>query len=92
MSLQPHSVAPVPHETVRIARAAFPRGNMYLRMRDELGSLFEDPFFAPLFPARGQPAMPRVAWLWSPFSNLLRDYPMRRRRMPCGAGLTGSMR
>ena len=29
MSLRPQTVAPVPEETVRIARAAFPKGNLY---------------------------------------------------------------
>lgn len=46
----------VPEETERIARAAFPKGNIYLRLRDEIGTIFDDPMFAPLFPARGQPA------------------------------------
>ena len=56
MSLQPQEIAPVPDETQRIARAAFPKGNIYVRMRDEIGTIFDDPMFAPLFPARGQPA------------------------------------
>ena len=56
MSLQPQEIAPVPEDTQRIARAAFPKGNIYVRMRDEIGTIFDDPMFAPLFPARGQPA------------------------------------
>lgn len=56
MSLHPASLGPVPEETTLIARAAFAKGNAYLRLRDELGTLFEDPAFASLFPARGQPA------------------------------------
>ncbi len=56
MSLQPQAIAPVPEETERIARAAFPKGNIYLRLRDEIGTIFDEPMFAPLFPARGQPA------------------------------------
>jgi len=55
MSLQPQEIAPVPEETERIARAAFPKGNIYLRLRDEIGTIFDDPMFAPLFPARGRP-------------------------------------
>ena len=46
----------VPADTARVARAAFPHGNHYLRLRDELGSLFPDECFAKLFPTRGQPA------------------------------------
>lgn len=56
MSLQPQPMGPVPEETARVARAAFPKGNVYIRLRDELGSLYEDASFAPLFHTRGQPA------------------------------------
>jgi transposase len=53
--LRPQGIESVPEETARVARAAFPRGNGYMRMRDALGSIYEDAAFAPLFPARGQP-------------------------------------
>ena len=53
MSLQPQEVPPVPDETRRIARAAFPKGNVYIRRRDALGAIYQDQLFAPLFPARG---------------------------------------
>ncbi len=56
MSLKPEPIDPVPEETARIARAAFPKGNLYLRLRDELGTLYQDEQFADLFPSRGQPA------------------------------------
>jgi transposase len=56
MSLHPDPLGPVPEDTARVARAAFPRGNVYLRMRDELGRLYEDEAFAALFPRRGRPA------------------------------------
>jgi transposase len=56
MSLKPEPIDPVPEETARIARAAFPKGNLYLRLRDELGTLYQDDLFADLFPSRGQPA------------------------------------
>jgi transposase len=56
MSLHPRDILPVPEETRRVAQAAFPRGNIYIRMRDELGAIYDDQLFAPLFPARGQPA------------------------------------
>jgi len=46
----------VPDDTAQVARAAFPRGNLYLRLYDVLGSLFADRDFAALFPTRGQPA------------------------------------
>jgi transposase len=56
VSLHPHAVDPIPADTARIARAAFRRGNAYMHMRDELGALFADEMFTPLFPTRGQPA------------------------------------
>lgn len=56
MSLRPQTVPPVPEETARVARAAFPKGNLYLQLRDEIGILFDDADFDDLFPTRGQPA------------------------------------
>jgi transposase len=56
MSLRPEAVGPVPEETARIAHAVFPQSNSYLRLRDELGVIYEDGSFTELFPRRGQPA------------------------------------
>lgn len=54
MSLyQPHNFE-IPEETIRVALAAFPKGNVYMTMRDKLGPLFSDDPFAPLFDWRGQ--------------------------------------
>ena len=57
MSLHPQEIPPIPEETRRVAQAVFPHGNIYMRMRDELGTIYDDQRFAPLFSARGQPAM-----------------------------------
>jgi len=56
MSLHPEPVPPVPAETARVARAAFPDGHPYLAMRDEFGAFFHDEPFAALFSRRGQSA------------------------------------
>ena len=56
MSMKPQEISPVPAETARVARAANPKGNVYLSLRDELGSIYHDQMFAGLFPRRGQPA------------------------------------
>jgi hypothetical protein len=56
MSLKPSIIDPIPKDTVRVAHAAFPKGNLYLKMRDEFGTLFEDADFTALYPKRGQPA------------------------------------
>ena len=58
MSLHPHIIAPVPEETARVARAAFPKGHPYLTFRDALGTIFQDEDFATLFPLWGQPGLP----------------------------------
>jgi transposase len=57
MSLQPESGFPIPDETARVESASFPKGSIYIRMRDELGVFYCDYAFAPLFPRRGQPAI-----------------------------------
>ena len=56
MSLLPQVVYFVPAETARVARAAFPKGNLYIRIYDTLGVIFEDTQFAALFSHTGQPA------------------------------------
>jgi len=56
MTLRPNYIADVPEETVKVAKAAFRKGNRYMQMRDELGTLFEDEQFADLFPNVGQRA------------------------------------
>ncbi len=56
MSLKPQAVCPVPQETARVARAAYPKGNLYMQMRDVLGSIYTDEDFVDLFPKEGQPA------------------------------------
>ena len=60
MSLHPEAIPPVPEETLRVARAAFPRGNTYMQMRERLGVFDRDEDVAALFPTRGQPA--RAPW------------------------------
>lgn len=52
MSMRPKGPGQIPAETVRVARAAFPKGSLAIRVRDELGVLFRDEEFADLFPAR----------------------------------------
>ncbi len=42
LTLQPESFGPIPEETARVARAAFPKGNVYMQMRDVLGVIYDD--------------------------------------------------
>jgi transposase len=56
MKYQAQNSFGVPEETARVARAAFPKGNVYLTIRDELGVLYADSRFAGLFSHQGRPA------------------------------------
>lgn len=47
----------IPESTIQVAQAAFPKGNSYLTLRDQLGTIFEDEDFTELFPKLGQPAL-----------------------------------
>ena len=42
MSLRPAEIAPVPATTVQVARTAFLRGCPAMRLRDELGAIYDD--------------------------------------------------
>ena len=57
MSLQAPIIYCQPEDTVRVARAAFPRGNTYMRIYDALGPIYSNPQFVHLFPKVGQPAL-----------------------------------
>jgi len=63
MSLLPQVVYFVPEETARVARAAFPRSNPYLRLADTLGTIYQDGDFAELYPLRVSPLLRLCAWL-----------------------------
>ncbi len=56
MSMYPQAIGPIPPETIRIARAANPKGTLAMWLRDELGAIYRDEEFADLYPERGQPA------------------------------------
>jgi transposase len=55
MTLQPQHEFSIPEETARVARAAYPKGNLYMKMRDALGTIYQDESFAHLFPQNGRP-------------------------------------
>ena len=57
MSLHPKDFSVVPEQTAQVARAVFSKGNPYMTLRDELGVIYEDQIFTPLFRStRGRPA------------------------------------
>jgi transposase len=58
MTLHPKNHWQIPEQTAQIARASFPKGNEFMKMYDELGTLYTDTDFATLFPKRsGQSAI-----------------------------------
>ena len=54
--MKPQPIPEIPPEMVRVVRAVFPKGNIYIHLRDTLGSIYQDELFADLYPGRGQPA------------------------------------
>jgi transposase len=65
MSLHPMPAPSVPQLTAEVARAAFPKGNPYLSLRDEMGTIFRDDDFLDLYATEGQPGLSpwRLAWV-----------------------------
>jgi transposase len=57
MSVQPRPWPEVPEQTAAVARAAFPKGTLSMRVRDELPGLFTDGQFASAFGVRGKPGI-----------------------------------
>ena len=57
MVLHPQSIKPIPPLTRQIAQQAFPKGNLYMTLRDELGTFYNDEDFAQLYSTEGQPAL-----------------------------------
>lgn len=55
--MHPFPIAPVPEKSARVARAAFRKGTLLMRVRDEIGVLYEDAMFTSLYDARGQTAI-----------------------------------
>lgn len=56
MSLKASPINQIPEETARIAKAAFPKGNRYMRLRDTFGDFFIVTDFKHLFSKKGKPA------------------------------------
>jgi transposase len=56
MSLNTPIFSVIPEDTTRVAKAAFPKGNHYLLLRDALGPLFTSIDFQHLFSTDGRPA------------------------------------
>jgi transposase len=55
MSWRPFPLPPVPEATAAVVQAAFPKGNLYVDLRTEFGTLYEQELFADLYADRGHP-------------------------------------
>jgi len=55
MSLRPEPLPPIPDATAAAVQAAFPKGNLYVELRAEFGTLYDDRLFADLYPPQGRP-------------------------------------
>ncbi len=54
MTLHAQTEFTIPEETIRVAHAAYPHGNTLMKMRDALGTIYQDQTFASLFPHNGR--------------------------------------
>jgi transposase len=54
MTLHTQTEFSIPEETIRVARAAYPHGNTLMKIRDALGTIYQDQAFASLFPHNGR--------------------------------------
>jgi transposase len=57
MSIHPKPIDAVPEDTKTVCQAAFPKGHLYITMRDTFETFVCDQDLAYLYPKRGQPAL-----------------------------------
>ena len=92
MSLRPESLPPIPDATAAAVRAAFPKGNLYVDLRAEFGTLYHDQLFTDLYPPEGHPVEVALgAWRWSSSCSIWKGSPIDKRPMPSAAAWIGNM-
>ena len=57
MSMRPRPWPQVPADTARVAKRAFSKGALAIRVRDQLGAWYDDGGFAPAYGVRGAPGI-----------------------------------
>ena len=55
MTWRSESISPVPEATAAAVKAAFPKGNLYIDLHEELGVIYRDDLFADFYANRGHP-------------------------------------
>ena len=78
MTLQPQNEFAIPEETTRVARAAYPKGNLYMNMRDALGTMYQDQSFAHLSPQNGRPVEAPWRLAFITIVQFIEDLPDRQ--------------
>ena len=88
--LKPESGYQISEETVKIVKAAFPNGNIYLTLRDNLSPIFADDNFKDLYPALGQPAESPGRLALITIMQYLEDLPDRQAAEAVRSQIVGS--
>ena len=91
MSLHPQATYPIPEETQRVARAAFPRGNIYMQVADRLGTSTTTRSSRRFSPGAANPPKRRHVWRWPRSSSLQKACPIAKPRRPSAAVSIGNM-
>ena len=81
MTLRPQALPPVPGATMAAVQAAFPKGNLYVELRAEFGTLYDDQLFADRYPPSERPV--EVAPWRLALVVVMQDY-RRAHRPPSG--------
>jgi transposase len=90
VSLHREPLRPIPAETARVAHAAFPHGTRWMCLREQLGGIYDDALFAPLFSRRGQPAEAPWRLLLVSVLQFAEGSRTGRRPTQCARALIGS--
>ena len=91
MSLRASPDSAIPEETVRVAHAVFPKGTVFMRMRDELALSIALRNSPPCFPIPDSQRKPPPGWRWYWCCSLPKGWPTARRPMPCAVAWIGNM-
>ncbi len=91
MSLKAAPIPPVPESTIRVAKRSFPKGNVYLQMRDTLDSIYRDDQFAHLYPVDAQPAYSPWRLALVVVMQFAENLPDRQAANAFGRALIGNM-
>ena len=78
MTLQPQHEFSIPEETARVARAAYPKGNISMKMRDALGTIYQNESFAHVFPQNGRPVEAPWRLAFIPVVQFMEGLPDRQ--------------